>query len=262
MEVASQHLVCIWCAGATLCGERRSSRNLSWGDLSPSHAVTSQEIGAVWFSQLLSCLVTLETTLFFKAENWNLLEMGVYAESEGLGPIDLLIRQEIFFPIESMNCIYSSDCWSHLLVIVLCHWVLCYLTGYQWRFFIYKICSDVPKQYIILWLIFCFVLFSLSVNSAAALCWFVLCVCFGSVSIPFHLTFLFLCFLHPIFQISLDERLFCKVHILTHICNSLVVNIWICTCLSWEMHHENSWPCVACMSAVPNMKQGSYYIPF
>lgn len=124
-----------------------------------------------------------------------------------------------------------------------------------------EICSNVPRQYITLWLIFCFILFSLSVDSTAALCWFVLCVCFGSVSIPFHLTF-FLCFLHPIFQISLEEHLFCKVRPLAHICESLIVNVWICTCLLWKMHCKDSEPCVACMSAVPNMTQGSYYTPF
>lgn len=71
-----------------------------------------------------------------------------------------------------------------------------------------KICSDSPREFIILWLIFCFVLFSLFVNfhcSITLIC--VLCLFWLSfLTSPFEF---FSCFLHPILQISLDQTNIC-----------------------------------------------------
>lgn len=72
-----------------------------------------------------------------------------------------------------------------------------------------KICSDIPREYIILWLIFCFVLFSLFVNfhcSIMLIC--VLCLFWLSfLTSPFEFFSLFSS--PPILQISLDQTNIC-----------------------------------------------------
>lgn len=125
-----------------------------------------------------------------------------------------------------------------------------------------KICSDFPTQYIILWLIFCFVLFSLCVNFHCS----IMLIC---VPCLFWLNFLtfpsefFSLFSSPHIPnvIRPNQHLFCKVHILTHTCKSLVVSVWACICLLWDTHGQDSLLWVACLAAVLNMKQGSYYAP-
>lgn len=85
------------------------------------------------------------------------------------------------------------------------------------------------------------------------------CVCFGSVSLPFHLNFFSLfCSSHIPDFIRENQCLFCKVHLLVHIRKSLLWKPISADREKWIS--RNSQPRVACISAVLNMKQGSYYL--
>lgn len=181
---------------------------------------TRQEMGLCCLT-ILKFLCSILSYTYLKSKKLKCLKSGCLAKSEVPGLVSYQIR-EYFSQFQQWVMLYSSVCWNHLLVIIL----LTSLGIINSHSSLVKICSDVPRENIILWLIFCFVLFSLFVNiccSIMLIC--VLCLFWLSfLTSPFEFFCLFSSPHIPDF-IRASQHLFCKVHIWIHICKSLIVNV-------------------------------------